>query len=217
MKNFPIFSLYVICDENAGKGRDIIDICKTAIEGGAKIIQLRLKNYSSRDLFKKALNLKKALKDKDVLFIINDRPDIAIAVDADGVHLGPTDLPINAARKILGKEKIIGATVKNPIEAKEAEKEGANYVAASHVFPTKTKIVPYPPIGIEGIKAIKEAVSIPVVAISGINKNNAKQVIEAGADVIAVCSSVVSADDPKTAAKEIIQEIQKGKKKRDDY
>ena len=213
---FPCFSLYLIADRELDKEMNMEKITREAILGGTRVIQLRYKKAGARDFLRLAEALRKITKDLGAAFIVNDRVDIALACGADGVHLGPDDMPPGKARKILGKEKIIGVTVKNRSEAREAEREGATYVAASHVFPTNTKRVPYPPIGLEGLKEIKESVSIPVVAVSGMNRDNAYRVIAAGADCIAVCSAIMLSPDPGLEASKIAREIERGKKSRDE-
>jgi len=191
---------YFITDSSLSLKGNISDV-KDAISCGVKFIQYREKNATTYFLYKEALTLRKICK--DVKFIINDRVDIALAVDADGVHLGKDDLPIKVARKLLGKDKIIGISVKSVKEAISAERQSANYVSIGPIFFTTTKKNAHKPVGISVIREIKKNINIPLVAIGGINLKNAKGVIDAGADCICAISAVVG----KPNLKEIIKKF----------
>lgn len=193
---------YFITDSNLTKVGNIVDV-RNALRAGTKIIQYRQKHASSRRMYIEAFSLKKICK--GAMFLVNDRIDIAQAVDADGVHLGQEDLPCPIARKLLGKKKIIGVTVHNLKEAKTAKKHGANYIALAPVFKTSTKPDAKSPTGTEIIKEIKKHVHLPVVAIGGINFSNVKEVILAGADCICAISEVVASNNVKAR----IQKFQK--------
>lgn len=195
-------SLYVITDEKIGLGRSHIFLAEEALKGGATVIQFRDKEKTGRELYKIGVKLREITKKYGALFIVNDRVDIALAVGADGVHLGMNDLPISVARKIAGNKFIIGASVSSPEEAILAEKEGADYISAQSIFETSSK-EDVKVIGIEGLKAIVKVSSLPVIAIGGINKYNAREVIKAGAKGIAVISAVVSQEDVKSATEEL--------------
>lgn len=195
-------SLYVVTDEKLSLGRTDPEVAALAAAGGAGVIQLRDKYAFTRTLFDKALAMKKELGGR-ALFIINDRLDVALAVDADGIHLGQEDMPPTVARRILGEKKIIGVSVSSVEEALQAEADGADYLGASAVFGTPTK-TDARPIGLEGLKAVCRAVKIPVVGIGGINKTNAHEIISAGAAGVAVVSAVVSAQDVRAAAEELL-------------
>ncbi len=207
-----IIKLYLVTDRRFAVDRNFNDIIIEAIAGGVTVVQLREKNIETREFYNKAIELKAILKEYNIPLIINDRVDIAYASDADGVHLGQSDLPIKYAREILGKNKIIGLSVNTVKQAIEAEKSGADYIAISPVFPTPTKVDIDPPVGLEGIPIIRESVNIPIVGIGGINKNNAKKVIEAGCDGVAVVSAIMGAKDPKLAASELLNEVLDGLK-----
>jgi thiamine-phosphate pyrophosphorylase len=166
---------------------------RAAVACGVKMIQYRNKNASSKEIYEEALKLKSLCINST--FIINDRVDIALSTDADGVHIGQEDLPLSAVRRLLGKDKIIGMTVHSEEDAIYAEKSGASYLGVAPIFSTKTKPDAGKPVGIELIKKIKRAVSIPVVGIGGINLVNAEEVIKAGADGICVISEVVTKPD----------------------
>lgn len=201
-------SLYVITDEKIGLGRSHLFLAEEALKGGASVIQLRDKEKSSRELYRIGLTMREITHRYRALLIINDRLDIALGVGADGVHLGSEDLPVSVARRIAGKNFIIGASVTSVEEAIVAQREGADYISAQSIFPTSSKedvIV----IGLQGLREIVKAVSLPVIAIGGINLENAKEVLRYGAKGVAVISSVVAREDVKEAAaslKKIIEE-----------
>jgi thiamine-phosphate pyrophosphorylase len=188
---------YFITDNDLSKN-GIISDCRNAILAGTRIIQYRNKNANSLELYEEA----KILRDisRNSIFLINDRIDIALAVDADGVHLGQEDIPCKIARKILGNDKIIGITVHSLEEAKLALEDGANYLGIGAIFLTNTKKNAGNPVGLELIKNIKNYTqdkNIPLVAIGGINISNVKSVIDAGADAICAISDVVTKEDLK--------------------
>jgi len=188
------FDLYVITDPEVGKGRSHEAQAKAAIKGGAKIIQMRDKTVSRKQFLSQAKEVARLCRNVGVTFIVNDYVDIAKMVDADGVHVGQDDVPIKPARKLLGDDKIIGASAVNPREAVRAEKEGADYIGVGPVFPTPTK-EGHLPIGIEVLKKIRKAVKKPVVAIGGINSGNIAQLKRAGIDRFAVINSAVGQKD----------------------
>ncbi|PIV11976.1 MAG: thiamine phosphate synthase [Candidatus Omnitrophica bacterium CG12_big_fil_rev_8_21_14_0_65_43_15] len=185
---------YFITDSGISRKGNVSDV-KNAVRAGVKVIQYRNKNIDSGVLYREALKLRKIVK--KAVFLINDRADIALAVGADGVHIGQSDLPYEKARKILGKNKIIGVTAHNVKEAMAAERAGADYLGVSPVFATRTKKDAGFAAGIDIIKKIKKRVKIPVVAIGGINLSNAKSVVDAGADSLCAISAVVTRKDVK--------------------
>ena len=186
---------YFITDEKLSRAGIISDV-KSALNAGVKVVQYRNKEASTRQMYEEALKLKSLCKGK-AIFLINDRLDIALAVNADGVHLGNDDLPYSIARKLLGKNKIIGLTVHNLKEAKLAQRSGADYIGISPIFATRTKSDAGKPAGIELIKEIKKHVTLPIIAIGGIDLSNAKSVIEAGAEGLCAISAVVTKQDVK--------------------
>jgi len=200
-------ALYVITDRMLSKGRSHLEVMSSAIAGGAKIIQLRDKEHTAKELVKEGLALRELTKKEGVLFIVNDRVDVALAIDADGVHLGQDDLPAKLARKILGNDKIIGVSIGNPEEAIQAVEDSADYVSVSPVFSTTTKLDAGEGLGIQLITEIKKRMNVPVVAIGGITKDNIAQVAKAGADCAAVISAVVMADDVEAAARRLLNEF----------
>lgn len=199
----PDFSLYLVTDRGLSRGRGIVDIVRTALAGGVTCVQLREKQASTRDFLAEAKTVRALLRGSGVPLVINDRIDVALAVDADGVHLGQTDMPLADARRIVGKAMFIGISAECVEHAIQAERAGADYVGVSPVFATPTKTDTAPALGLEGIKAMRAAVSIPLVGIGGITQDNAASVIRAGCDGAAVVSSIVSALDPMRAAAEL--------------
>ncbi len=171
--------------------------------GGADTIQFREKKASTHDLIEMATAIRKICADAAVTFLVNDRVDVALACDADGVHLGQQDLPISVARKILGPDKIIGGTAANLEQALQVEQEGADYLGFGHIFATQSKEKSTSPKGPDELRKICEAVSIPVIAIGGINLSNIDQVLNAGAWGVAVIGAVCAQDDPQSAVKQL--------------
>jgi thiamine-phosphate pyrophosphorylase len=185
---------YFITDENLSLCGNVSDV-KAAIRAGVSVVQYRDKQSETGKLYDEALALRKICRGK-ALFIVNDRIDVALAVEADGVHLGQLDMPYQAARRLLGKKKIIGVTAHDLKEALEAWKMGADYLGVSPIFSTTTKLDAGIAGGVELIKKIRAKVKLPLVAIGGITLKNAPQVIAAGADSICAISAVVNSRDP---------------------
>ncbi len=207
------FSLYAITGEQFHPGRHYLQVMEEAIQGGADIIQLREKKKSKKELLEMARQLKALCARYEVPFIINDHVDLVLAVDADGIHLGQDDLPLEEARKILGPDKIIGISTHHIDEAKRAEEGGADYIGAGPVFATQTKEDVVDPVGLEYIRQVADEISIPFVAIGGIKLHNVDQVLEAGASRICAVSAIVGADDVKGAAEAFAQKIKKHTKR----
>lgn len=180
---------YFVTDSELSRAGNISDV-RNAVEAGVEAVQYRRKDASTSVLFAEADILRRLCR--RTLFIVNDRVDIALAVQADGVHLGQEDLPLEAARNLLGKGKIIGVTVHSHEEARQAEATGADYLGVSPIYTTKTKLDAGRPAGIELIRQIKAIVKIPLVAIGGINLGNAPEVVQAGADGVCAISAVVN-------------------------
>jgi thiamine-phosphate pyrophosphorylase len=186
---------YFITDSKLSRAGNVSDV-QNAVAAGVDVVQYRRPDASATELFAEAAALRRLCR--RTLFLVNDRVDIALAVGADGVHLGQEDLPIEIARKLLGRKKIIGLTVHSLAEARQAEAAGADYLGAGPIFATLTKPDAGPPGGIQLIRQIKRAVKIPLVAIGGINLASAPEVIRAGADGLCAISAVVSGEDVRT-------------------
>lgn len=202
-------ALYLITDRLIS-GLTLTEIARQAIAAGVRTIQLREKEMSKGEFFKEALSLIKLFSKYKVLFIINDYVDIALTVDAHGVHLGQEDIPLREARKILGKDKIIGISTHSLKQALDSEREGADYIGFGPIFHTTTKNAGEPK-GIDALREIKKHIKIPVVAIGGIAIENATQVLKTGADAIAVAGGILSGDIKTNAKKflKIIKEVRR--------
>lgn len=201
--NLPIRFLCVITDER----RCPVELAGLALEGGAGMVQLRRKNASGRELYEWAIRIQALCRSRDALFIVNDRVDIALAMQADGVHLGQQDLPAAAARRLLGPDAIIGVSVSGIREAVQAREDGASYVGLGHIFQTISKEKALPPIGLAAIGDVAKSAGLPVVAIGGIGPEQAPKVMAAGASAVAVISAVTAADDPVAATEELVRRI----------
>ena len=199
--------LYVIIDTQALQGRNYIEVANQAIQGGAKTIQLRDKLLNKKELLPIAQQLRNLCADKGALFIVNNYLDLALATDADGLHLGQKDLPTEVARQLLPIGKILGCSTTNANQATAAESEGADYIAVGSIFPTPSKETAKV-IGIEGLRRIRQAVTLPLVAIGGINKDNIAEVMAAGADSVAVIRAVLQAESPEEAARQIVTRLE---------
>jgi thiamine-phosphate pyrophosphorylase len=197
------YSLYLVADADFAEGRDLAALVDAAVRGGASVVQLRAKSLDGRAFIGLALEISRRLTGTGVPLLVNDRVDIALACGAAGVHLGQDDMPVAAARRLLGPDAVIGISVNTPEEAVRAEREGADYVGAGPAFATSTKETPLAVLGPAGIARIKSAVRIPVVAIGGISAGNAASLAAAGADGIAVVSAILGAPDPARAAEEL--------------
>ncbi|HOR86692.1 MAG TPA: thiamine phosphate synthase [Bacillota bacterium] len=193
------YSLYLITDRKVLGKKELFESIEAAVKGGVTLVQLREKGISDYDYYLLALKVKELLVKYCVPLIINDRVDIALAVDADGVHLGPEDLPISSAKEIMGSDKIIGASANCVEEAIVFQNQGADYLGIGALFPTKTKSNTEN-VTLRELKKIKETVHIPVVGIGGINLENASSVKAAGVDGIAVASAVLGSESIFDAA-----------------
>jgi thiamine-phosphate pyrophosphorylase len=201
-----ISGLYVIIDTQVLRGRSVIDVAHGVIRGGAKVLQLRDKQRSKRELLPLAQDLNSICVQTDIPFVVNDHLDVALATDADGLHIGQEDLPLTVARQILPPDKFIGCSAATLKEAIEAEADGADYIAVGSIYETPSK--PEARLaGVETLRQVKKAISVPVVAIGGINEDRLAEVLAAGADAIAVISAVLGADDVEQAAQQLADKI----------
>jgi thiamine-phosphate pyrophosphorylase len=209
------WNLYVITDEQLGRGRTHLQIAQSAIAGGAEVIQLRDKNASGKKLYETGLELKSLTRKRKVTFIMNDRIDLAVILDADGVHIGQSDIPAEVARRLLGPQKILGVSAASLVEALQAEANGADYLGVGPIFEARaTKADAGNPQGLDLLRQIREKCRLPLIAIGGINRQNVARVIQAGANGAAVISAIVAADDISEAANQIKSAILSEKSKK---
>ena len=206
------YSLYLVTDRDLSRGRSTVEIVEASIKGGVTCVQLREKSCSTREFIAEARALKPLLQSQDIPLIINDRVDVALAIEADGVHLGQDDMALEDARKLLGPARIIGISAECLEDAIRAETAGADYIGISPVFATPTKTDTAEPLGLEGVKTIRAAVNLPLVGIGGIGPHNGGEVIKSGADGLAVVSAIVSASCPETAARILRELVSRSKK-----
>ncbi len=198
--------LVLITDRNLCK-HPFLNTIKLALKGGVTTVQVREKGLTTHELYSLALELREVTSDFNANLIINDRVDIALAVEADGVHLGWQSLPFPVVRRLLGSEKLIGISTHGRQEALQAKDFGADYITLGPVFETPSKSGLLQPTGTGEIQNIKNEIKIPVIALGGINVENVEAVLAAGADGIAVISSIMYADDPEDAAKNLYMKI----------
>ena len=194
------YSLYLVTDSALAMGRPLLDVVCAAIDGGVTCVQVREKDVPSRVYVSQLLSVRPLLRERGIPLFVNDRVDVALAVEADGVHLGQTDLPLSMARGVAAGRLLIGVSCESVQDGVDAERGGADYVSVSPVFATPTKTDTASALGLDGVRAVRRAVRVPVVTIGGINATNAADVIRAGADGICVVSAIVSAPDPRAAA-----------------
>lgn len=196
------YSLYLVTDRNILKNRDLKYEVENAIKGGVTLVQLREKECGGKDFLKYAVEVKEITDKYDIPLIINDRVDIALAIDAAGVHVGQNDIPAKVVRELIGKNKILGISASNLEEAKKAVEDGADYLGVGAIYSTSTK-KDAKNVKLNMLKEIRDNIKIPIVAIGGIDKNNAKEVIECNIDGIAVVSAILSENNIELAAKNL--------------
>ena len=196
----------LITDRNHCK-QPLIDTISFALKGGVKTVQLREKGLATHELYSIACELRKITSDFKVNFIVNDRVDIALAVEADGVHLGWQSLPFPVVRRLVGSERLIGVSTHNRQEALQAQEYGADYITFGPIFDTPSKAGILDPTGPEEILKIRSEIRIPVIALGGISEKNIEAVLHSGADGIAVISSIMQADNPEDAARCLCNKI----------
>lgn len=201
-----IHGLYVIVGGEWLAGRSHTEVARKAISGGARVIQLREKTMDKKHLLPLARDLRRICSEADVLFVVNDYLDVALDCEADGLHLGQDDLPVDVARRLLKPNQILGCSASTVEEAKAAQTSGADHIGVGSIFATSTKDTTV--VGPARIAEIRRAVSVPLVAIGGINRQNLLAVLDAGADAAAVISAVSGAQDPAGAARELVKIIE---------
>ncbi len=205
----PDFDLYLVTDRSQTLGRNLLWVLERALEGGIRAIQLREKDIEGKELFRLAEAARKLTHRYRATLLINDRIDVALAVGADGVHLGRESFPITRARELVGAQKIIGVSTHGLEEAQEAEEQGADFIVFGPVYFTPSKANYGTPQGLMKLKKIVEKTSLPIYAIGGIKSENIPETKKTGVRGIALISAVVSARDPKTAAEEIIAQLRR--------
>jgi thiamine-phosphate diphosphorylase len=201
--------LYVILDLEAARGRPLRDLLEAVLAGGGRWVQLRDKTLSMADLWPLARDLRARCREAGATFIVNDRADLALALDADGLHLGQGDLPAAAARRVLRPGMILGVSTHDEAQADRACGDGADYVAVGSMFPTGTK-AGFQLVGPDLLRRIRPRTSSPLVAIGGITRDNAMEVMEAGADAVAVISAICASDDPEGATRSLLGLLRSG-------
>ena len=204
-----IDGLYVIVGPDATRGRPVVEVAEAALRGGVSVLQLRDKTGDRGDVLSVAVRLREMCHEHGALFFVNDDIALGFACDADGVHLGQSDLPVDVARRILAPGKLIGRSNNSDAEVEESVSMGVDYVAVGAVFPTSTVGKgARQAIGLDGIRRARELTALPLVAIGGINESNVADVIWAGADCVAVISAVTMADDPEASARRLVEAIE---------
>jgi thiamine-phosphate pyrophosphorylase len=198
------FNLYLITDRNQTGNLQLPDVVEAALKGGVRCVQLREKDLSSRELYELAYNLRSLTRKYAARLIINDRVDIALAVDADGVHLGVNSIPIHRVRRLLGNSRLIGLSCHNQVNAIMAQENGADFITFGPVYYTPSKANYGKPVGIDNLEAVSHLLNIPILALGGIKKDNIQEVIAAGATGIALVSAIIAADDPREEAAEML-------------
>lgn len=203
------YSLYLVTGRSFLQGRDLVEEVLKAVDGGVTMVQLREKGISSREFYQLAIALKKALTPHRVPFLINDRLDIALAADADGLHIGQGDLPATVARSLLGENKLLGLSVGNEEELVAGLSQGVDYFGIGAVYATGTKGDAGEPIGVDGLALLRQKTDLPVVAIGGIGLDNLEEVKSTGVDGVAVVSALMAAENINEAAQRMIGKWQK--------
>jgi thiamine-phosphate pyrophosphorylase len=203
--------LYLVTDRDLALGRSLKEVIRKAVTGGVTMVQLREKNASTREFIQEALSIKVLLKQHHIPLIINDRVDVALAVDADGVHIGQQDMSWRMARRLLGPEKILGLSVESMDHLQEANHADIDYIGISPVFTTPTKKELEQGLGLTGAAEIARMSRHPSVAIGGINAKNAREVLETGVDGISVVSAICSAKDPEIATRNLAEIVEKSR------
>jgi thiamine-phosphate pyrophosphorylase len=198
--------LYVILDRGAVGGRDLVPVLDAVLAGGCRVVQLREKTMPLADLYPVAQALRRRCREAGCLFIVNDRVDLALAVEADGVHVGQDDLPAREARRLLRPGMILGVSTHDESQARRARDEGADYVAVGSMFPTGSK-AGFRLVGPDLVRRVRPEIPVPLVAIGGITVDNVTEVIQAGADAVAVISAVCATPDPAAAARRFLETI----------
>ncbi len=212
------YGLYFVTQGDLAEGRSTVDVVRAAAAGGVGVVQLREKHATARERYDLGREVRAVTRGAGVPLVVNDRVDIAAAIDADGVHLGDDDLPVTVARDRLGPDALVGRSVSTVEEAREAAAAGADYLGVGAVYRTATKDTDpeESEIGLDRVRAIRDAVDLPFVGIGGVTVENAAAVVAAGADGVAVVSAIAAADDPEAATRELRETVVEGRRRRVD-
>lgn len=202
------FKLYLITDRHQTAGRPLLDVVRQSLEAGVKAVQVREKDLSGAELYRLAVDMRRLTAHFDARLIINDRPDIALAVNADGVHIGINSMPVSAVRRVLGAEKIIGYSAHAVDEAERALADGADFVTFGPVYATPSKAAFGDPCGVEKLAAARTALNRPVIGLGGISQDNVTEALSADIQGIAVISAILAAADPKLATVNLLKKIE---------
>lgn len=203
-------AMHVLTDREWSRGRDMLSVAAAALDGGTTVIQLRDKSASTRLLIEEGLALRTLTRERGALLIVNDRVDVALAVEADGAHVGQDDMPARLARRQLGPERILGVSAANIEEADEAVAGGADYLGVGPIFPSSGKADAGPATGVHVLTELAKRYTIPLIAIGGITAENAVEVMRAGAAGVAVITAVVYAEDIKAASRLLRRAVERG-------
>ena len=203
----PLSGLYLILDPSVSPTRSLSDALRQAAQVGVKIVQYRNKTASMKEAYEEVLSLRKLVVDLGVLFMVNDRCDLALAVDADGVHLGQGDLPLDLARKVMGPDKLVGISTHNPDQVRAASAGKPDYLGFGPIFKPGSKQDYDPVVGIDGLRSIRGLTSLPIFAIGGITVENVGEVMKAGANGVAVISAILKAPDIKQAVSGFLSQM----------
>lgn len=209
---------YLVTQQSLSAGRTTREVVEAAVAGGVDVVQVREKHRSARDQLEIARELRPLTAEAGVTLIVNDRVDVARAADADGVHLGDDDLPVEAAREQLGPDAIVGRSVSDVPAAREAVAAGADYLGVGAVYATGSKDTEpsESEVGLDTVRAVAEAVDVPFVGIGGVTPDRAADVVAAGADGVAVISAIAGADDPEAATRALDAAVEEGRRRRAD-
>ncbi|MBQ2114107.1 MAG: thiamine phosphate synthase [Selenomonadales bacterium] len=193
---FETESIYALTGEDFSRGRTNLEVVRAMLAGGIRVVQYREKMKDARSMYEECMEIRRLTREQGALFLVNDHIDLAMAVDADGVHIGQSDLPPAVVRKLIGDDKVLGLSTHNPEEAREAEALGCiDYIGVGPIFATKTKADALQPIGYDNLAAVRAAVSLPIVAIGGIKEDKVADVLQKGASMTAIISDIVADDN----------------------
>jgi len=207
-RRVPDLSVYLVTDRVLARGRALVDVVLAAVRGGVTVVQLRDKDASARETLELGRALLTRLRPLGVPLLINDRVDLALALGADGVHVGQSDLPPEVARRLLGPEALVGLSITGPEDLPTLDPSVVDYAGVGPLFPTASKADATPALGLEGFARLRRLLPVPVVAIGGITSANASAVIAAGADGVSVVSAICSAEDCESAANTLARTVQ---------